>query len=272
MKKALLVMNGTFVSQHLMGSSVALAKSCGATLHAWFLIHDSSIGDMDYAFPNDLRLTENVLTGKSIAQEDEELLKANITLFEDACREARVPYVIEAEHYISLRKFLHHTAFADFVIADARATIDQFALSDLLSEARCPILLLSAETRNIQKIFFAYDGSYSSLYAMKQFAALFPEWNNAETHVLYATEAGRKELPSEKELAGWLRLHYPRAHTRLLTGKAPEQLARFMGKDSTDSVVVLGAYGRPGLSRLLHKSLADHLVQQVQAALFVVHQ
>ena len=60
-------MNGTFVSQHLMGSSVALAKSCGATLHAWFLIHDSSIGDMDYAFPNDLRLTENVLTGDDAA-------------------------------------------------------------------------------------------------------------------------------------------------------------------------------------------------------------
>ena len=125
-------MNGTFVSQHLMGSSVAVAKSCGATLHAWFLIHGSSIGDMDYAFPNDLRLTENVLTGKSIAQEDEELLKANITLFEDACREARVPYVIEAEHYISLRKFLHHTAFADFVIADARATIDQFGLAGIV--------------------------------------------------------------------------------------------------------------------------------------------
>lgn len=272
MKKALLVMNGTFVSQHLIGSSVALAKSCGATLHAWFLIHDSSLGDMDYAFPNDLRLTENKLTGKSIAQEDRDLLQANMQLFEDACREAGVPFVLEPEHYISLKGFLHHTAFADFVMADARATIDQFALSDLLADAHCPVFLLTSETRAISRILFAYDGSYSSLYAMKQFTALFPEWKDAETHVLYASESGRKELPAERELASWLKLHYPAARTQVIPGKAAEQFVSFMGTGSTDTVVVLGAYGRTGLSRLVHKSLADQLIGRTQAALFVVHE
>ena len=272
MKKALLVMNGTFVSQHLIGASVAVAKSCGATLHAWFLVHDSSLGDMDYAFPNDLRLTENKLTGKSIAQEDQELLEANMQLFVDACREQNVPYVLEPEHYISLKGFLHHTAFADFLIADSRATIDQFALSDLLADAHCPVFLLSSETKNIRQIVFAYDGSYSSLYAMRQFAHLFPEWKEAETHVLYATEGDRKDFPAEKELAGWLALHYPKAQRKILAGKTSEQLLRFLGKESTDTVVVLGAYGRTGLSRLVHKSLADQLIQEARAALFVVHE
>ena len=272
MKKALVLMNGSFVSQHIIGASVALAKSSQATLHAWFLIHDSSLADMDYAFPNDLTLTQNILTGKSIAQEDQELLQANIKLFEDACRAQNVPYVLEPEHYISLRKFLHHTAFADFLIADARASIDQFALSDLLADARCPVLLVSGETKNIRRIIFAYDGSYASLFAMKQFASLFPEWNSAETHVLYATEADRKGLPSEKELASWLAVHYPKAQQQLLTGKATEQLVRFMGKDNTDTIVVMGAYGRSGLSRLVHKSLADQVVEKARATLFVVHE
>lgn len=272
MKKALLVMNGTFVSQHLLGSSVALAKSTQATLHAWFLIHDSSIGEMDYAFPNDLRLTENKFTGKSIAQEDEELLRANIQLFEDACREQGVSYVLEPEHYISIKNFLHHTAFADFLMADARATIDQFALSDLLADAHCPVFLLSAETKSIRRIVFAYDGSYSSLYAMKQFAALFPEWKHAETHVLYATEGDRKGLPFEKELDSWLSVHYPQARRHVLRGRISKELVQFIGRESTDTVVVTGAYGRSGLSRLVHKSLADQLVDQAQAALFVVHE
>lgn len=264
-------MNGTFVRQHIMNAAIAVAKTTHSRLHAYFVRHDSSHPQFDYLFPNDLSLTQNILTGKSIAEEDKELVNMHTRLFVDACTEAGVPYMLEQENQVSLRQLVAYSAFADFIMADARANIDQYRLGDLLADAHCPVLLFPAEPAPVKRVLFAYDGSFSSIYAIKMFRYLFPEWREVDARLVYAADRGQ-DLPFREEIMGWIGQHYPNIHIEILKGAIQEQLTAYMGKESQDAVVVMGAYGRSIISRMIHRSLADEVIEKARCAIFVVHE
>ena len=70
MKKALVVINGTFVNHDIITSAVHVAKLSPTPLYAFFLTHANKSPEFDYLFPNDLSLNQNNITGKTIAEEN----------------------------------------------------------------------------------------------------------------------------------------------------------------------------------------------------------
>jgi hypothetical protein len=272
MKKALVIMNGVYLNHAIIGTAVNVAKLSATTLHAFFLTQESQSVQGDYLFPNDLSLTQNEVTGKSIEEENTILLDDNIKMFKALCDEHDVQYVIEPQRDISVKEIINYSAFADFIMADAQSGVYQYRLNELLSDAHCPILLSSKLMEDIPAVVFAYDGSFSSIYAFKMFSYVFPEWISMDTRLVHISNDEGTTLPHEEMIRGWMLKHYPATNAEVLTGKGKQVLIDYLNSCPGNTMVVMGAYGRSDLSRLLHRSLADEVIEKTRAAVFIVHE
>jgi hypothetical protein len=271
MNKVLMILDGTHVPAYLLDTVTNISYIANYHLHALFLNKEPTGLQYDYFFPNDYSLVENPLTGKSIEQENKEIIAANIQTFKDTCGLAGLSYSIDERGDYSLGELLQLTAFCDLVLADAKSNFYEFLLSDLLTDAHCPFLLTKQTLAAPDKIVLAYDGSLSSIYAIKMFTYLFPQWKDVPLQVVYISEGGNRSLPREAQIRSWLTLHYTTIAEHVLTGSRLQALADFINTDSNRKMVIMGAYGKKGVSRLFHKSITEAVTDSSNAAIFIAH-
>jgi hypothetical protein len=271
MKKVMVVLNGLHVSNYIVPAALNLAKSTGSFLHAIFLSQNPHQLEYSYFFPNDLTLTENYLTGKSIAEEDMEMIEKNIRYFEDECKLMNVAFLIDSKRKYSLNELISFSEFFDLILIDARVHLYEYLLSDLLADAHCPVLLTTAEMEAINQITFAYDGSYSSMYAIKIFTYLFPEWKDKSTDLIHIVSKENSALPNEMPVASWLTSHYTNLKTQVIHGNVQAALLEYLKPVSKKTLLVMGAFGRSSVSRMLHKSLSHAVINQTNASVFITH-
>ena len=270
MKIILLILNGDLAPYHLTDRALSMATNGAAFLHTVFLTHSPAFEEYNYPFPNDLSLTRNRLSGKIIEDENTDLLKDNIRLFEDKCKAADVDYSIEPGNEMTLGKLIGISTFADYILADARTEPGTYHLADLLANAHCPVLLLSAPTEKHTQLVLTYDGSYASMFAIKTFSQLFPEWKELAVCLLWVTENEIPVLPGEKYVTSWLKRHYSNAAIEVLNGDLNETLVNYI-RNIPKALVVMGSFGRSPVSRFFKQSLANSIIEQCAASLFITH-
>ena len=165
--------------------------------------------------------------------------------------------------------------FADLLILDAETSFDNEIeplptafVKKVISDSECPVLIAPTSFDRIDDIVFCYDGSRSSVFAIKQFTYVFPELLGKNVIVL---EVGSENKTKHKEqISSWLRGNYNKIEFHELEGVPSEELFKyfFMKKNL---FVVMGAYGRSDISNLFRKSSADLLVRTIDLPLFISH-
>jgi nucleotide-binding universal stress UspA family protein len=58
---------------------------------------------------------------------------------------------------------------------------------------------------------------------------------------------------------------------KVLAGDASEEIIDYLRDQVENVIVVLGAYGRGSISRMIHRSLADLLIAKLDTPLFIAH-
>ncbi|MFD2872923.1 hypothetical protein ACFS5N_10625 [Mucilaginibacter ximonensis] len=53
----------------------------------------------------------------------------------------------------------------------------------ILNSAECPVIIAPHHTQPINKVLFAFDGSSSALFSIKQFTYLLPELSDAKNQL-----------------------------------------------------------------------------------------
>lgn len=202
-----------------------------------------------------------------------------ITLFTRECSN----HIISCETYIDkgepIQLVLQESRYADLLVLDpdlafyddSAAPMPTHFVKEMLARAECPVILASAKDVDIQEIVFCYDGSASSVFALKQATYLLPEFRDTNV-LLLAVKTSDKDDTSEDEhrMMAWLQAHYTHVSYKALTGTAKDQLLTyFLRKEK--KLVVLGAYGRTALSNFFRPSAADTLVRTVDLPLFITH-
>lgn len=271
MKRVMVIFNGLHISNYMVPAALKLAKSTHSFLHAIFLSQDTHQLEHSYFFPNDLTLTENKLTGKSIAEEDKEMIANNIRYFEDECRLMDVPCQVDTVYNYSLNELIAYSDYFDLILVDAKVHLYEYLLSDLLSDAHCPVLLTTSEMEALNRIIFAYDGSPSSMYAIKMFTYLFPEWNDKPTDLIHIASKENSALPNETSIASWLASHYAHLKTQVIRGNVQAAFLEYIKPRSKETLLVMGAFGRSAVSRMFHKSLSQAVINQTNATIFITH-
>ena len=271
MQKILVLLNEIRSPVDVLSYAIHIARDHHSFLHGIFLKRLESV-NYQYPFPNDFPLTEVPGAEAKAREEDSRLLTDYMQLFSNTCEAEGIPYKIETMGAESFSPLIHHSTFADCIVMDARVDLEQYSLQHVLADAHCPVILVTSETKAAEKIILAYDGSLSSMLAIKMYSYLLPAWRQIPTYLVSVNAPGETELKYREDIESWASLHFPHLENHILFGDAAAELVPFVQQHGENAMVVLGAYGRTAISRLLHKSLATGLLQHTTATLFVAHQ
>lgn len=205
-------------------------------------------------------------------------LEDHITLFKRTCavRGIRCDVQFDNKSYGG-ESIIEESRFADFLIIKASATRERKLkdmptpfVRDVLAAAECPVLVAPNSLAEVKEIIFAYDGSRSAVFAIKQFTYLFPEFSDKKAVVLQVNKDDDIPVTEQAQLGKWLRVHYSSIGFQVLQGKATEELFAYL-YDRQHTIVVMGAYGRNGLSELIKPATASPLLKTINLPFFITH-
>lgn len=277
MKKIIAAIDGLKYAESTTAYAVHLAKQANAHLVGIFLDDFTYHSYKIYDLVGD----EGVATEKLeiFEEKDRETRLESKDKFEAACQHAGLNYSIHHDRSIAIQELLHESIYADLLVVHSRETLTHYEekvptrfISDLLSEVQCPVLIVPEQFRPVEELVLLYDGQPTSVYAIRMFSYIFPSLKYLPTEVLSVTgEKQNLHLPDNRLMKEFMKRHYPKAEYRVVKGIAETEIVRELKEKGRDIMVVLGAYQRGVVSRWFRPSMADVLMEEVKAPLFIAH-
>lgn len=274
MKKILAVFDGLKFSDSTLQYAVKIGIQHNATITGVFLEDPTYTSRGIYQLYSEKEYAvDNV---RDLIREDRHERDAAVTRFENACKEAGVDYNVHRDREIAIRELLKESRYADLLLIDASESMTRYTeeppthfVQEILSGARCPVLVLPRHFTDIKKIFWLYDGSPVSIYSFKMFNYLLPVLNDLPLEVI-SVDVPEVALSNGmvKELVS---LHAPQAKFHSLKGDPDVEIIQFLRKQDKECLLILGAYQRSALSMVFKSSMADTLVKEHQWPLFIAH-
>jgi nucleotide-binding universal stress UspA family protein len=205
------------------------------------------------------------------------LIKKNKIFFSEACSRRGVISEFLPEIPLTLNELIKESRFSDLIIADVTISfqkrfegIPSMFLEQLLKRTECPVIVAPESFDGIQEIVFAYDGSESAMFAIRQFAHLFPELSKTKLTVVEVVDENDRLFTEQDRLAQWLKNYYSNVEYKRLYGRPKDELFGYL-LEKENIIVVMGAFGRTMLSALLSKSNAELILKAVNLPVFISH-
>ncbi len=279
MNKIIAAFDSLHASDSTMDYAVYLAKEFNAHIVAAFLRDILYHGKAEYGFGQPYEGGD--FTGAETALKIEEQVRNNtIEKVKNHFNRLGVPYSTHHDPAIAIQSLISESHFADMILVDADdnfsgwdKTKPSHFLKNLLADADCPIMVVPKYFKPIEKVVFAYDGSSSSMYAMRLFTYLFPKIVSQQIEiVLISHDQHSNHLPEHQLLKELLKRKYPVILQSIVKSEdTTDALAMYLQTQTANCMAVLGSYQRSALSRWLHQSTADALIAELNIPLFIAH-
>lgn len=204
-------------------------------------------------------------------------IQQSIDTFKEYCTRYNINYLIHRNMGQFALKTLHHESrFADLLLlssekfyADMISGPDSF-LNNALHQAECPLIVSPEKVDFPESIILTYDGSASSVFAIKSFAMFFPWLCLRKTLLLYATSKEDTEIPYSPDIMELVQHHFVNLDVQAVN-TVPEKYFNTWLSEIGKPMVVTGAYGRSQLSRFFRHSFITDLLKIHRVPIFVAH-
>ncbi len=273
MKKILLVFDGSNFSEAAFEFARRLNELHPILLTCAFLPHTELMQLWSYADAAASSLFMPAAKENEAAQ-----LQEHIEHFTKQCKAANIDYRVHKDYFdFSLSELIKESRFADLVILGNETFyenndtgISKSHLTDVLHDAKCPVLLVPENFKFPESIILSFDGSDDSIYAIKQFTYLFPELTDRETILVYASEVPDAALPEKNLTEELLSIHFSNLSFYTLEANPGEYFGTWLSEKKS-TMLVSGSYGRSRLSALFRKSFAASIIEARQLPIFIAH-
>lgn len=205
------------------------------------------------------------------------IIEKSIFNFQQGCIKREVNYMLHRGHGLPAQQMISESRYADIIVTGAETSFNKnyegcptTFVRDLLKKAECPVVIAPENFEDVDEIIFAYNGTSSAMFAMKQFTYLFPQLYNKNVHIVQVNETGQWPAHDRSELKIWLKQHYINFTFEAIQGEAGTGLFNYL-LNRKNIFLVMGAYGRNFLSQFFYPSQADHLIQIVTQPIFIAH-
>jgi len=203
------------------------------------------------------------------------LREKNILLFKKLAHEEGVRSTIYLDRGVPAEELIAETLFADLLVVDATTFAGMSDepptgfVKNILHDAGCPVIIAPETYNGIDNILFCYDGGRSSLFAMKQFAYLFPQLCTQHAKVIDIRDG---ETPSAEQarVIAWLKIHFADVEWLPRGPHIPAALFSFL-LDKADDLVVMGAYGKGLLTSFFTDDPALGITRTTSVPIFITH-
>lgn len=280
MRKIVLLFNALSYRPGMLKFARDIAGLSGSKLTALLVRDDTYLSTAP-----ELRVVAGQAYVEEIVMNDDEResmkasIDATLTAFNTECEQYNLACDAHVETGNPVNIITKWSRFSDMLIVspllsfNADTHVPTAFITDLLPEVECPVLLCSEEYVPISEITLAYDGSKSSMYAIRHFFFLHPNYKSYKIKVLRINESGEETDTSNDSLfRDWMGIHCPAYSFVIMHGNASDVLLRyFLDNVSNDKMLVTGAFGRSAVSRFFRRSTADLVLKAADIPVFVAH-
>jgi len=210
--------------------------------------------------------------------ENSEVMQKGIEDFESYCTRNHLEYRVHKDFYdFAVPELQKETRFADLLVLSSETfygnidTIEpNIYLKEVLDHLECPVVIVPENFDFPANNILAYDGSESSVYAIKQFAYLFPELCDNTTILVYAREKSGEEFPEEINIEELAARHFSDL-TLLRLEADPRKYFSSWLMEHNKAILISGAFGRSEISRLFRKSFVSDIISDHRLPVFIAH-
>lgn len=198
----------------------------------------------------------------------------NIGIFRDWAEKSGVPFSVYLDKGVPAAELIFETRYADVLLISA----DTFLKTDepipsafvkrMVHDSACPVILTPESFERIDNVVFCYDGSKSSLFAIKQFSYLFPQLRSQRVKVI--SLSGGPSTIEQARLTQWLKYHYSDVEWIAQGAEAAEALFHYLLK-KRDDFVVMGSYGHGLLTSFFEPDFEAGTVRTTSLPIFIAH-
>jgi nucleotide-binding universal stress UspA family protein len=215
---------------------------------------------------------------KQINDKNQKLIEENKALFFDLVKQKKLSLTVHNESGTLMQQVIEESRFADMMLVKSSMSLSYeddrnptSFVKQVLAKAECPVLIMPEDSQTINEIYFTYNGSHSSVFAIKHFSYLFPAFKYLPVTVLYVSEEKNdqedKQINNIREL---LYAQYKHVTVKVLQGTAEAELFSELALKK-NVIVTFGAFGRSTLSRFFRKSSANSILQTIDIPAFITH-
>lgn len=271
MEKILVAIDATKVNCKLLDFATYLARLTHSKINGVFLENCVEVTAPVMKSVFALPYVETVVA--EITPEQRSLHEKSIQQFHEACEKRSTGSKVFHNH--NLTDLIRESRYADVLVVDAEMQFNGkhegtpgSVIKKILAQAECPVIIPPFHFDGIDEILFAYDGSFSSVFAMKQFTYLFPEFADKKLTVVEITD--QKEVTEKQRLGDLISMHYSQIGYETIEGDVTGTLlARLLGKKNT--FVIMGAFGQTMLSGFFRHSSAEMVIKTIDLPVFIAH-
>jgi hypothetical protein len=207
---------------------------------------------------------------------DEETIDKNVEAFRAACTKNGIEFRVHKDlHDSAIQQLTKESRFADLMIVGSEVfytggsagTIEY--LKDALRNTECPVVVVPEKFQFPTTIILAYDGSESSVYAIKQFVKTFPEFCNLKTILAYAGDE-KHQIPDEALIEEYAARHFVNLIVSKIAGTNKDNFNEWLARQE-NPLLVSGSFSRSGISELFSSSFITSTIKDHQFPIFIAH-
>ena len=210
--------------------------------------------------------------------DNKELIANNKSRFETLCQHNGIEYRTHRDFSdFALPELKKETLFADLLIIGSELFYETAGtaepneyLEETLHGVACPVLLLPEKFDFPDNNILSYDGGESSVYAIKQFAYIFPAFAAFKTLLVYADKHGDKNIPEADNIEELVARHFSNLTISTLDIQSKNGFTDWLGQQKS-AILVSGSFGRSSISRLLRKSYISGAIKAHKLPVFIAH-
>lgn len=213
-----------------------------------------------------------------VEEETAAAIDRNIDRFGTLCRLHGIEYRVHKDFTdFALPALKKETRFADLLMLGSESFYNNPGihdagnlLADALHDAECPVLVVPDQFEFPEKNILAYDGTEASVYAIKQFAYLFPDLAKKETVLIYVHQGQEITIPDETLIEELCTRHFPNL-TLFKLDINPNKHFALWCSERYGSLLISGAYGRSAASQMFKKSFVSEIIREHRMPVFIAH-
>lgn len=278
MDKILLALDATSLNMNAVDFACYIARLTHSKLTGVFLensvANELSAREILYAAP----FVEAVTSVDQTNWKDKAVVfEQNITAFKEACLNRGVNCLVHRDRDVPEYEMIYESRFADLLILDGKTSFagnievapSPFVKS-VLAKSECPVIIAPENFFTIDELVFSYDGSLSSVFAIKQFTYLLPQLDDIPVTVLQVNKWDDCAIEERKQIGELLQPHYSSINYKTVNGKVSEEILQYLNQKK-NALVVMGSFGRSNISNFFKPSTAELILRSVNLPVFIAH-
>ncbi len=145
-----------------------------------------------------------------------------------------------------------------------------YFMEETLRLAECPVVVVPENFSAIERVTIAYDGKKQSMFALRQFANLFPDMMGLPTDIVHIKDDAVDEIPDSDLLLEYTKAHFEAQHTSKLHFDPKKYFASWLD-EKKNVFLVTGSFARSPFSNTFKESFSTEIIIRHGCPIFIAH-